>query len=911
MSFLLVLTLSGCRSADRIACVDDDPATGAATWYRDADADRSGDERSATTACEQPAGYVEDATDCDDGDPSVSPAAPESCNGVDDDCDGTVDEGGANAPTWYADLDGDGYGDVANPSTGCVVGAGYVDNATDCDDDDADVSPDGTERCDTRDNDCDGEVDEDSSADALTWYGDDDGDSYGDPTKEQLACAAPVGTVADLSDCDDESATVHPGAEESCNATDDDCDGEIDEDGIDPATWYLDADGDGFGRAALTALGCDAPEGYVGDATDCDDLDPGAAPDVAETCDDKDDDCDGQVDEDDAVGAPTWYADDDGDGYGDAAAPYAACAAPAGHVADLTDCDDGDSGVSPAGTERCNTADDDCDGDTDEDDAVDAPTWYEDTDLDGYGDPLAGAPSCTAPAGSLADDADCDDTDAAINPAASEVCGDVVDDDCDGVPDDGCAPSGALGVADAWLVLYGEAPGDAAGSAVVSVEDIDGDGLGEVLVGAPYSDQAAVDAGSGYLLTALSPSSTLGSATLEVVGLAADDTLGAAVAGGGDLDADGVPDLVLGAPYGAGGSTSLVCHYPSGSVSSTGSGSADGGAAYAISGASTGTLSAASNLALLYAEAADDLAGQAVSGGEDFTGDGIADLLISAPATADFEWCCQEHLRSCTGDGGTMHVVSGAALATGVLWDAELTIVGNSSDWDGGTTGTSAAFVGDVDGDGLSDAAGVRSSSTTAFVVFGGTSGTVQLEHGDEDIALGAAGGTSGTTRVARAGDVDGDGLEDLLMGASASLTATDEAAAWLVEGLRAGSFTLAAEADLVLTSAGSNQPDVRCAGQGDVDADGNVDLLLGSPGSADAAGGRAWLFYAPGVGSLALSSADATFSGTAANDALGTALAMDRDLNGDGAADLLFGVPGDDTAGTDAGAVWVFLGGR
>ncbi|MCP4917133.1 MAG: hypothetical protein GY913_09430, partial [Proteobacteria bacterium] len=140
-----------------------------------------------------------------------------------------------------------------------------------------------------------------------------------------------------------------------------------DPDVSDPATWYLDVDGDGVGGDAFTWESCDAPSGYVDTSDDCDDADATAYPDAEEVCDGDDEDCDGVVDEG-TVGLSPWHADTDGDGFGDADDSSEACDAPSGYVADDSDCDDGDAEVNPDATEVCNGLDDDCDGDADPDD---------------------------------------------------------------------------------------------------------------------------------------------------------------------------------------------------------------------------------------------------------------------------------------------------------------------------------------------------------------------------------------------------------------------------------------------------------------------------------------------------------------------------------------------------------------
>ncbi len=438
----------------------DPDVTGTSTWYADSDGDGYGDVGSATIACSQPTGTVADATDCDDGDAAINPAAVESCDGVDDDCDGTVDEDDASdAATWYADNDDDGYGDAGASTTACSQPSDYVADATDCDDDDDDIYPGAPETCDGVDEDCDGAVDEGAS-DALTWYADVDGDSYGDASSSVESCTQPTGYVAGDTDCDDGDAAVNPAASELCDGIDNDCDGLVDDDDTSvggTSVWYVDYDGDGYGGLRLTTRACSQPSGYVADATDCDDGDASAYPGGSEVCDGVDNDCDGTVDEADASDASTWYADSDGDGYGDASVDQPACTQPTGYVSDATDCDDGDGAINPGVGELCNGVDDDCDGLLDEadPDITGTSTWYADTDGDGFGDAGDATTACSQPSGTVADDSDCDDGDAAVSPDATELC-DVVDNDCDGVVDEGDAADASTWYADTDADGYGD-----------------------------------------------------------------------------------------------------------------------------------------------------------------------------------------------------------------------------------------------------------------------------------------------------------------------------------------------------------------------------------------------------------------------------------------------------------------------
>jgi len=378
--------------------------------------------------------------------------AVEVCDERDNDCNGLVDDQAVDRSTWYLDVDGDGYGSVHLSTEACLAPPGYVANGLDCNDTDISVYPGAAEVCDEIDNDCNAEVDEGPAAPS-TWYADSDGDGYGNAAMPVSACTAPPGYVADSSDCNDLDPASSPVAVEVCDEIDNNCDGQVDEGGAAPSTWYADYDGDTFGNTALSATTCVAPLGFVATGGDCDDLDATSYPGSLELCDGVDNNCEGTVDEG-VTG--TYYIDSDNDGYGDPGTPLQACFLPAGASANDLDCDDGAANAHPGGVEVCDGIDNDCTGAVD-DNALDALTWYLDGDNDGSGAPGTGVSSCSAIAGTVSNDSDCDDSDADNFPGNLESC-DGQDEDCDGSADDGfdsdgdgatsCGPDGIPGNSD-------------------------------------------------------------------------------------------------------------------------------------------------------------------------------------------------------------------------------------------------------------------------------------------------------------------------------------------------------------------------------------------------------------------------------------------------------------------------------
>jgi hypothetical protein len=325
---------------------------------------------------------------------------------------------------YFADADGDGFGDAATLVSTCVQPQGYVTDNTDCDDTSANVNPAAAEICNHIDDDCNGLMD-----DALvfeTYYADNDGDSYGDLNNSIYECSQPSGYVIDNTDCNDNNVNQNAASAEICNGEDDDCEGTIDN-GLVFLDYYADLDSDGFGAGAATNSCVDLGAGYVTNNADCNNANASINPNAIEICNSIDDNCDGQIDE--GITFTTYYQDFDNDGFGTGDSVTSCTNPGAGWVTNNTDCDDTNGNTFPGATELCNTIDDNCDGQTDE--GVQT-VYFIDNDGDTYGNPSVSILACTQPIGYTPDDTDCNDTDASINPGAEDIGGNGIDENCDG-----------------------------------------------------------------------------------------------------------------------------------------------------------------------------------------------------------------------------------------------------------------------------------------------------------------------------------------------------------------------------------------------------------------------------------------------------------------------------------------------
>ncbi len=941
--------------------------------------------------------------DCDDYDASVNPDAEEICDDVDNDCDDEIDEG--VTAVFYADADGDGYGDDESALEACVAPTGYVEDNTDCDDTSDDTNPDAAERCDGEDNDCDGTVDEDVQA---TWYADADDDGFGDPAGATDDCDPPEGFVENADDCDDTTALANPDAEEICDEIDNDCDGSVDEDVL--STFYADADGDGFGDGATTVEACVPPTDFVEDDTDCDDADPGVNPGATELCDGVDNDCSGTPDDDYAADASIWYPDVDTDGFGDAAGSVeTACDQPSGYVADATDCDDTDFAVNPDAVEVCgDLTDNDCDGNTDDvdadgdgivsdacaggsdcddDDASVFPgatdAWYDgvdadcagdsdyDADADGYDSDSYGGTDCddtTSAAypggpdtwydgidGDCAGDSDydadadgydldafggedCDDTDAAINPDAIEVWYDGVDSDCSGdvsfddydADEDGfvALAYGGSDCDDTDASIYPGAPdpvydgvdSDCAGD---SDYDYDGDGFDSAIYGGtdcadlnPYRYPGATERWYDGIDQDCAGDSDYdadadGYDSDAYGGTDCDDTSALAHPGGTEVCGDGVDN---------------DCDGTAENVDADG----DGYYPLACGGGDCADGNAARNpgaTEVWYDGVDQDCGGD---DDDDADGDGFQSAYEDSDGTLGTD-CYDFAAEMYPGAGEVLDdgfdndcdgVAAGTTSQGLSAANADLSIYGDATErLSQGDPGFARA--GDMNNDGDDDFvvgsifdSTSASRSGAAYVVFGPLSaGSATTINTIADVKMtGESASDYAGRSVVGLGDVSGDGIDDLAVAAlNDDDGGTDAGAVYVIEGpLAAGSFSLST-ADAKLIGAAGGDVFADAAWAGDMNGDGTNDILVGAQGNDDAGAdaGAAYLFFGGSLsGSVdAGTSADATLTGEDAGDAAGSAVGGAGDFNGDGNDDLLIGALKDDDGATDAGAAYIVFG--
>ena len=557
----------------------------------------------------------------------------------------------------------------------------------------------------------------------------------------------------------------------------------------------------------------------------------------------------------DCAGEPcsAYYADSDGDGYGNPDATACLCEASTDYPASTaTDCDDANSEVNPDAGETCDLIDNNCQGGVDEG----FPTYPYYTDADGDGDGAEGSAAateaCREPPGYSYQARDCDDADPDVNSLEDERCGDGLDNDCAGDGDEPCDPMdrGVLYTNDTTGGYY-------AGSLVRGLGDVDGDGFADFATSDQADSEAATFAGAVFLLLGrASPVSGGLSGEIKILGERDTDLMGYGLSAGGDVDGDGYDDLWVAAPY------RDEAH-------------GDEGRVWLLQGSPSPASTSLAGAPTWAGELRGGMAGAALGGGGDVNGDGLADGLIGVTGSGTGR----------PGAGGVYVIFGSASPTSGSITEGVLLFPEQADD-----AAQVPAWVGDTDGDGVDDlvvgAKGVDEGEVDAgraYLVLG-EAGFASSKLADAVAYDAGRRGESAGVKVSAGGDINGDGLADFLVGSSYAV--------YLVLGnARPTSGSLSASAALYPEGA-SFTPWPAVGGAGDPDADGFDDVLVGEGqrSTTSIEQGAAYIVRGSAVPASEAVTDGEAFYGVSPGDYLGFSVDGVGDFDGDGTDDVAFG---------------------
>ncbi len=511
-------------------------------------------------------------------------------------------------------------------------------------------------------------------------------------------------------------------------------------------------------------------------------------------------------------------------------------------------------------------------------------TWYLDQDGDGFGD--AGqetSAGCEGPALHVAQSGDCDDTNTTQYPGATEICDDQIVQNCTGTEWDAqmeCLQHGEGSLNDADATLTGE-ENDHAGSQISTGGDLNGDTVEDMLVAAPGLGVGRHDRGVVYVVFGLvSGQHTLSEATAKILAEDRGDGAACSISGGSDVSGDSLADIIIGA-------------------TSQDAGGSEAGAVYLVLGPVTDELSLSEADAKFVGEAPLDIVGVSVSMAGDVDGDGYADMLAGAP-----------YLNEIGTFAGAVYLMSGPSEGDRTLSEANAKLLGEEV---GDYAGWAVSTASDVNGDGLADlligaptASSLSDDAGSAYLLLGPVSGQQSLQDADAKL-IGEEEGDDAGTSVSTAGDVNGDGLADLLIGAPGSYTGGASAGAtYVVLTPISGQHYFSGSEAKLIGDEGLDYAGQSVSTAGDVNGDSLSDLLVGAPQPHnDGDAGIVYIVPSPVIGVNSLSDVGAKLVGNVPGGQAGGAVSAAGDVNNDGLADILIGAP---EAGDNAGAAYLLL---
>ena len=410
--------------------------------------------------------------------------------------------------------------------------------------------------------------------------------------------------------------------------------------------------------------------------------------------------------------------------------------------------------------------------------------------------------------------------------------------------------------------IVGDVANSYFGNSVANAGDMNGDGLNDVIVGAPYaySGRAFIFYGGGI---------TSGTATTEAdVKLTSDtanDWFGEFVSSAGDMNGDGLDDVIVGAPE------------------------ANNGRAYIFyGGVTSGTASTKASVKLT-GDSASDYFGYHVSGAGDMNGDSKDDVIVGAYGDDDGGL-----------DSGSAFIFYGGVTSGTATTKASVKLTGSSI--------ISVSGAGDMNGDGKGDV--IAGGGNAAFIFYGGVTSGTAATKADVTLTSDSAGDWLGFT-VSDAGDMNDDGLDDVIVGAYGYNNGTQNGAAYIFYG-GVTSGTASTKASVKLT--GDSAEDwfgYGLSGLGDVNGDGKDDVIVGAYGDDDGGSesGSAFIFYGGVTSGAATAKADAKLIGDSAGDRFGVSVSGAVGANGDfgGNDDIIVGAYLDDDSGSDSGSIKIY----